>query len=98
MDRNGYSDSLLSQEVRCYWCGRTSGKIDRHEIFHGMAYRQKSKRLGCWVNLCSECHRQLHNTKPEMDDELKKEAQNAAMNYYGWSTREFIAEFGKNYL
>ena len=29
---------------------------------------------------------------------LKQEAQRRAMEAYGWSTEDFIREFGKNYL
>lgn len=76
-------------------------KLDRHEIFGG-AYRDKSKRLGLWVTLCHERH---HIFGPDSVHQnarvslaLKRAGQRAAMETYGWSTEDFIREFGKNYL
>lgn len=98
LDRNHYAKSLLSADESCINCGAENVKIDRHEIFHGTAYREKSKRLGLWVNLCMFCHRKLHQTEPELDDWLKICGQKAAMEYYGWTKEEFRKYFGKNYL
>ena len=72
--------------------------MDRHEVFFG-PNRQKSKRLGLWVNLCHEdCHLWgVHDSK-QIDNMLKAEGQRCAMKEYGWTTEQFIAEFGKNYL
>lgn len=101
LDRNGYAPSIIPDhsETQCWLCdcnGR--GKMDRHEVFGG-AYRAKSKRLGLWVHLCHEdCH--LNGVHKSAYDAalLKSEAQRCAMKQYGWTTEEFIREFGKNYI
>jgi hypothetical protein len=51
LDRNGYAPSILQTEERCFLCGRTDRKLDRHEPFGG-PYRAKSKADGLWVLLC----------------------------------------------
>lgn len=98
MDRNGYNDSILSDKERCFICWRQDIKLDRHEIFHGSLYRKRSKEYGLWVLLCCECHRKLHNTKPEWDKTLKRKGQRAAMSYYHMDVEDFRKAFGKNYL
>lgn len=98
LDRNGYRPSIVQQSTdHCIWCGRKDGKLDRHEIYHG-SYRNKSKQLGLWVILCHEHHMELHHKDPHKFDDLKQQAQYAAQKEYGWSTDDFIREFGKNYL
>lgn len=106
MDKNGYSESIMQDTVFepfCYLCGANGAldKLDRHEIFGG-AYREKSKRLGLWVLLCHhDCHifgpMAVHNNASAAL-RLKQTAQRLAMDAYGWSTEDFIREFGKNYL
>lgn len=96
MDRNGYNPSLLQSDNACFLCGRTSGKLDRHEIF-GASNRAKSKRLGLWVLLCRDCHLSAHGSR-ETASILKRAGQKAAMERFGWDTGQFIREFGKNYL
>lgn len=98
LDGNGYSNSFFDSEPYCIYCHTQSGKIDRHEIFHG-PYRDKSKRYGCWCYLCHEHHMMLHcGELPELDIKLKTECQAMAMRYYGWNTDKFISIFGKNYI
>lgn len=96
MSKLNYSPSLLESDG-CYFCNRTDGKIDRHEVFHG-PNRAKSAELGCWVNLCHNCHMQLHQTRPEMDKELKQICQVEAMKHYGWTVNDFRNVFGKNFI
>lgn len=103
MDKNGYAPSIMQDtifEPLCYLCGALD-KLDRHEILGG-PYREKSKRLGLWVLLChNDCHifgpLAAHNNASTAL-RLKQEAQRRAMEAYGWSTEDFIREFGKNYL
>lgn len=97
LEGNGYAPSLLAVGEGCVICGRSGGKVDRHEIFHG-AYRAKSKRLGLWCLLCHDCHMRLHQRDAAADLYLKQAGQLAAMEVYGWTTGEFISQFGKNYL
>lgn len=47
LDRCGYSPSIMQDDTSCcYACGKRAGKLDRHEPFGGVAYRDKSKALG----------------------------------------------------
>lgn len=54
------------------------------------------------MSLCHvRCHQYgkyaVHRNK-DVDLMLKREAQQRAMDYYGLTTDEWIAEWGKNYL
>lgn len=97
--RNGYNPSIVQSDTeRCFLCGNTNGKLDRHEIW-GASNRQKSKRLGLWVVLCHEpCHLSLAHGRNSVMIALKQAGQSAAMQTYGWSTEEFIRQIGRNYL
>lgn len=102
LDSNGYAPSLLQHfPDRCYLCGRSDQKLDRHEIFHG-SNREKSKRLGLWVLLCHErCHifeNGAVHKDPAKDMKLKVEGELAACSHYGWMPDDFIRAFGKNYI
>lgn len=84
LDSNGYAPSILSKSPTCLICGRY--RTARHEVFFG-PYRDKSKRLGLWANLCPWCHQNgvtAVHTNREADLRLKKWAQKKAMEYYGW--------------
>lgn len=100
LDKNGYSPSIIPfhSSTQCWLCdcnGR--GKMDRHEVFGG-AYRAKSKRLGLWVHLChDDCHLNGVHKSARTAEFLKAEAQYHAMKEFGWTTEDFIREFGKNY-
>ena len=98
-DRNGYNPSLLQTDLsRCYLCGRSSEKLDRHEIFPG-SNRENSKHYGLWVMLChSTCHLGLAHSDRSVAAMLKKQAQEKAMKTYRWSVRDFIGKFGRSYL
>lgn len=104
LDRNGYAPSIVqdSTDRCCYLCYANGhgDPLNRHEIFGG-AYRKKSKRLGLWVYLCHDrCHQGqsgVHNSTGK-DIALKRAAQRAAMEQYGWDIDRFRQEFGKNYL
>ena len=102
LDKNGYAPSIIQEdESRCWLCGEGGDNLNRHEVFGG-AFREKSKRLGLWVNLHhSPCHvygeHEVHQD-PEKNRALKAAAQRAAMEAYGWSIEDFRFEFGKNYI
>lgn len=102
LDRNGYAPSIMQSDISfCYACGKRAGKLDRHEPFGGAAFRDKSKALGLWIVLChADCHEGRHGAHgdPTVNERYRQEAQRAAMEVYGWSTADFIHEFGKNYL
>lgn len=99
IDRNGYAPSIMQSDTSyCFRCGRTTGKLDRHEPF-GSALRSKSKRYGMWCMLCHEtCHLGIVHRIPAENAKLREIAQKAAMKEYGWTTEDFIREFGRNYL
>jgi len=96
LDRNNYAPSIAIQDGSCPICARRSRPLQRHEVFHG-AYRDKAKRLGCWLYICDICHDRLHHHDAELDLYLKRLMQRLAMEYYGWSVDEFRQRFGKNY-
>ncbi|MCM1296036.1 MAG: hypothetical protein NC311_10885 [Muribaculaceae bacterium] len=85
--------------LRCFSCGSTR-QLERHHVFGG-ALRSKSERYGLTVSLCHFCHNEapygVHHNAAAMQA-LKAIAQRRAMAHYGWSTDDFIREFGKNYL
>lgn len=79
LDSNGYAPSILSKSPACLICGRYC--TARHEVFFG-PYRDKSKRLGLWANLCPWCHQNgvtAVHTNREANLRLKKWAQKKAM-------------------
>ena len=98
-DKNGYAPSIMQTDLhKCFRCGRTTGKLDRHEIY-GNANRQKSKRLGLWVILChQDCHLDGVHAQRKIAEALKQAGQVAAMKTYGWTKEDFIREIGRNYL
>ena len=104
LDRAGYAPSIIPDHETCYFCKKYGSlpegvyKLDRHEIFHGNAYRHKSMALGIWLNLCHGHHMKLHQQWNEYDRELKEYGQRIAMDYYGWDIKEFRKRFGKNHL
>ena len=96
LDRNQYADSILQGTERCYLCGRTY-RLQRHEVYNG-SYRTKSKRLGCWVLLCAECHHDITHINADRRIALKQESQLKVMDFYGIGEDEFRQYFGKSYL
>ena len=96
-DRNGYNPSILQEDTtRCFICGRSDDKLDRHEIY-GASNRSRSKRLGLWVVLCRNHHADAHGNKAVMIA-LKQAGQIAAKHAYGWTNDEFRKKIGRNYL
>lgn len=94
--------SILQENPnQCILCGRMDRPLDRHHVF-GAANRKKSEKYGLFVWLChDECHifgpNAVHNNRVA-DIELKQYAQATAMDHYEWTTDEWIALFGRNYL
>lgn len=84
-------------------CGRNGilDPLDRHHIFGG-PNRDKSEKYGLVVDLC---HNRCHIFGPEAAHRsqetrllLRQYGQRKAMEEQGWTTEDFIREFGKNYL
>lgn len=102
LDGNGYARSIMQDDLSvCFLCGRSDDKLDRHECIHsdmGGVLREKSKRYGLWVMLCHQsCHPMVHKDAA-LGLVLKREAQQKAMERYGWSEREFRESYGRSYL
>ena len=88
---------------RCWLCGAPEGReyLDRHHIFGG-SNRKKSEKYGLVVDLCHfSCHifgpKAAHRNAETMQ-RLHEYGQKKAMEEQGWTTADFIREFGKNYL
>lgn len=86
---------------KCWLCGRTDTALDRHHIFGG-SNRRKSEKYGLVVDLCHDtCHifgRYSAHQSKDTSLKLHQYGQKEAMEANGWSTEDFIREFGKNYL
>lgn len=77
----------------CYVCG--SNATDAHHVFNG-SNRKKSTKYGYIINLCRECHDDLHFHNPQKYLYIKQAYQR---RYELTHTREqFRQEFGKSYL
>ena len=93
----------MSGDRRCFLCGRNGScdPLDRHHIFGG-SNRKKSEKYGLVVDLCHhDCHifgrHSVHQNKKTMQY-LHEYGQRKAMEEQGWTTEDFIQEFGRNYL
>lgn len=87
----------------CFLCGANGAvePLDVHHIFPG-PFRQKSEKYGLVVPLCHySCHiygeNAVHRNKASTL-RVKRYGQRKAMQEQGWTTEDFIREFGKNYL
>ncbi len=93
---------IMPNDDLSYRTKRTIHYNERHEIFFGRAYRQKSIEDGLIVFLTSENHRGTYGIHGKEGKEfnlyLKKIGQQAWQNYYNKTTEEFIQKYGKNYL
>ena len=88
----------------CWLCGRngTEEPLETHHIFNGVGLRKKSERYGLTVRLCAHrCHNGGPNSvhrNQDLDLTVKQYGQRKAMEENGWTVKDFIREFGKNYL
>ena len=93
------AQTIFQNNKECYITQSTSG-LHKHHIF-GSANRKKSEKYGLWVWLRADWHNMsdygVHFNK-ELSYRIKREAQAAAMQKYGWTKEQFIAIFGRNYL
>lgn len=88
-----FYDDPIQQCFLCHrWC-----ECARHHCLPGKN-RAKADRYGLYVSLCPDCHRTVHLKNHEAMLYLQQYAQRKAMQENGWTTEQFIAEFGKNYL
>lgn len=81
----------------CYLCGKhIIGNRDKHHIFNGNAYRQKSEDDKLYVYLHHTCHLWLHE-HPRTMKTFKQRGQKVYEERIG-TRDEFIKRYGKNYL
>lgn len=94
------AESIVQSEKVCWLCGAACG-LDEHHVFPG-PLRGKSEQYGLKVYLCHDtCHlfgRYAVHRCRETRLALQRCAQAAAMREYGWTTADFIREFGRNYI
>ena len=85
-----------------YSTKRSNYYSERHEVFFGRAYRQKSIRDGLIVFLTPQLHRGDYGVHGKYGKDfnlyLKQIGQRAWQEYYNKTTEDFIARYGKNYL
>lgn len=93
-------DSIIQKDRKCFICG-SRGLLNLHHCIYGTGKRALSDKYGLTIYLCPIHHtygiNAVHNNKV-MDDEIKRMAQEKAMEYYGWSEEDFIKIFRRNYL
>lgn len=90
-------------ERKCFLCGRNGNgdPLDRHHGFFG-SYRKNAEKYDLCVYLCHfRCHifgpESAHQNR-ETDLKIKRYLQEKIMMEQGWTTKDFIREFGRNYL
>lgn len=84
------------RDSRCYLC-RWYGQMEVHHCMHGTANRRLAEQDGLMVNLCTDCHRKLHEHGVG-DLMLMQEAERTWMKYNLEEIDGWIARYGKNYL
>lgn len=97
--RRKHSESIISNEHRCYATGRMDCCLDRHHVFKG-SRRNKSEEYGLWVYLAHDVHMAMHDhRKPyeTLENDLKEVAQRAFEEKAG-TREEFMRIFGASYL
>lgn len=88
--------SIMQKDKCCYICGTERG-LHLHHCLHGTANRKLADRDGLTVYLCAEHHRRVHAIN-DMDLSLKQFAEEAYLEHYGKTIKDFVARYGKNYL
>lgn len=88
-----------NEKGRCFLCGKYI-PTEEHHIFGG-GLRKKSEYYGLKADLCHWCHNEPPNGAHyniAVAVYLKKTAQRAAMEHYGWTVEQFREKFGKNWM
>lgn len=96
------TDFCIMPQSTKYSTKRTKKYCERHEVFFGRAYRNKSIKDGLIIFLTEEDHRGKNGVHGKNGDKLnrhiKKLAQKAWLDYYGKTKEEFIQRYGQNCL
>lgn len=93
-----HSESLVSNERRCYITGRTDD-LHRHHIWKA-SRRKLSEKYGMWIYLNGEVHRLMHDHNAPyetLENDLKAIGQQAFEDN-GGKREDFMRIFGANYL
>ena len=93
------TDFCIMPKSTKYSTKRTRKYNNRHEVFFGRAYRNKSIKDGLIVFLTDEDHEGTNGVHGKNGDKfnryLKRTAQKAWINYYRKTEDEFRKRFGK---
>ena len=86
----------MKEREPCQYCGRWD-YLHLHHCYGGSGRRSVSDKHGMVINLCPECHRDVH-LKPGqgLDKELKEKFQR--LYEVDHDRDDFILKFGRNYL
>lgn len=93
------TDFCIMPSSTLYSIKRTNKYCERHEVYFGRAYRQKSIIDGLIVFLTEEAHKGTDGVHGKNGDnlnrKLKRLAKKAWMNYYNKTEKEFLQRYGK---
>lgn len=92
--------TIICNEKQCYVCGNRNN-LHLHHIMFGKN-RKKADQDGLTVWLCYQHHEGtfgVHGKKGHnLDQELKKIAEDKWIKYYNKTKKDFIERYGRNYL
>lgn len=95
-------DFCIMPKSTKYSTVRTKKYCERHEVFFGKSYRNKSIKDGLIVFLAEKDHTGTYGVHGKNGDKLnrflKRTAEKAWISYYGKTKEEFRKRYGKNYL
>ena len=96
------TDFCIMPKSTKYSTVRTKKYCERHEVFFGKSYRNKSIKDGLIVFLAEKDHTGTDGVHGKNGDKLnrflKRTAEKAWISYYGKTKEEFRKRYGKNYL
>lgn len=96
------TDFCIMPKSTKYSIVRTKKYCERHEVFFGKSYRNKSIKDGLIVFLAEKDHTGTYGVHGKNGDKLnrflKRTAEKAWISYYGKTKEEFRKRYGKNYL
>lgn len=98
-EKKNKTDFCIMPKSTLYSTKRTKKYSERHEVFFGRAYRQKSIIDGLIVFLTPDSHKGTNGVHgkngAKLNRKLKKLGKKAWMDYYHKSEKEFIKRYGK---
>lgn len=94
------SKSIIQTEKECYLTGSTEN-LHLHHCIPGTATRKLCDKYGLTIWLRADWHNMsdygVHSNRA-FDLDIRRMAQQKAMEHYGWDLNQWIEIFGKNYL